>query len=562
MFITMTMTKTACLDGKLFAELLRGGFANLCAHEDIVNDLNVFPIPDGDTGNNMRLTVEGGIAALDSADAHTDSLAELAHAVSDGALLTARGNSGVILSQLIAGFAEGLNGHNEADSRVLAQAAISGVQKAYASVITPVEGTVLTVAREAAEALAQQTENKDLSLEEALTLVSEEMHASLQRTPDLLPTLKEAGVIDSGGAGLVYLIDGMEQTLSGDAVPEQPVQAKSASAPVALDFSGFTEDSELIYGYCTEFLLRLQSRKIRIEEFSVDRLIERLSPLGDSIVAFQNGTIVKVHIHTKTPGLVLGLCQEFGEFLTMKIENMSLQHSESTVENRFEQPKKIEKKPFGVVAVASGDGIGKLFRQFGADAIVEGGQTMNPSAQDFLNAFRTVAAQTIIVMPNNQNVLLAAKQAAELYRDADVRVLETTTLGEGYQALTMLDFTSGNADTVMENLQQVIADVTTAAVSQASRDASLCGMEIHKGEYLGFVGKTAYAHAPDRVTAACSLLEQLVTRDTEVLVVLIGKDASGQDMEKLRAFIQKTMPHIELYELDGGQAVYDFLFVL
>ncbi len=558
----MTITETQRMDGRLFAELLKGGFANLRAHETVVNDLNVFPIPDGDTGNNMCLTVEGGVAALE--EAGSDSLSEAVHAVSDGALLTARGNSGVILSQLMAGIAEGLSGYADADSRLLAVAARAGVKKAYDSVITPVEGTVLTVAREASEAVFARCEQEELTLEAFFSLLLSEMAASLQRTPELLPALREAGVIDSGGAGLFYLVEGMEQALGGATTTEEPLRAKSAVSQPSADFSGFTEDSELIYGYCTEFLLRLQNRKTQIDRFSVEQLIADLKKLGDSIVAFRNGSIVKVHIHTMVPGSVLALCQQYGEFLTMKIENMSLQHSEAKVENRF-TPAKREgsgKKRFGVIAVASGEGLCEAFRRFGADAVIEGGQTMNPSAREFLEAFRKVPAETLLVLPNNANVLPAARQAAALYCDADVRVLESRTLGEGYQALTMLDFTSGDPDTVVENLQEAISCVTTGAVSRAVRDASLDGVSVSAGEYLGFVGKTLLSHSFDRASAACGLLEQLDTSETEVLVILIGAQATVEDLQRIRAYVRETMPHAELYELDGGQAVYDFLFVL
>lgn len=560
----MTMTQTELLDGSALRELLASGYANLCAHEQVVNDLNVFPIPDGDTGSNMRLTLEGGVQALTEDGAGT--VGEAAQRIADGVLLTARGNSGVILSQLIAGVAAVLAGHQQADSRLLAQAALAGVDTAYKAVITPVEGTLLTVARESAQALSEKLEQRDMATEEFFSVLLEEMRKSLMKTPELLPVLKEAGVIDSGGAGLVYIVEGMELALGGKPV-EMDLHAgreaaSGASRADALDLSGFDENSVLDLGYCTEFLLRLQNAKTDIPHFDVDALIGELHPLGESIVAFQNGSIVKVHIHTKTPGAVFELCQRYGEFLTVKVENMNLQHSSATVENRYEAPKQQKKKPFGVVAVANGKGMCEVFSQFGADAIVQGGQTMNPSPLDFLDAFRTVNAETIIVMPNNRNIIPAALQAASLYRDADVRVLETETLGEGYQALTMLDFTSGDADAVMGDLQEVISAVTTAAVSRAVRDASVGGVQVHDGEYLGLVGKTVLATGNDRVEAACRLLDALDTDETEVLVVWIGAVATAQDALRVREYVKQKMPRVELYELDGGQAIYDFLFVL
>lgn len=558
----MTMTATRCLDGARLGMLLKSGFANLCAHEQVVNDLNVFPIPDGDTGVNLCMTLEGGMAALEHAK--SASLGDLVQAVADGALMTARGNSGVILSQLISGAADMLAGHAEADSRLLALAAQAAVKKAYGAVIQPVEGTVLTVAREAAESVCARTERAELTVEEFFSLLLCEMRDSLMRTPELLPVLQEAGVIDSGGAGLVYLVEGMQLALGGKPVELdlQPHSKSASKVETALDLDGFTEDSELSFGYCTELLLRLQTRKGPIARFSVDALIAQLTPLGESIVAFQNGSIVKVHIHTMTPGNVLALCQQYGEFLTVKIENMNLQHSNASAEPVREALPKQKPKAFGVVAVANGEGLCDAFRRFGADAIVYGGQTMNPSPREFIEAFRCVQAETIFVLPNHKNIIPAAMQAASMYADADVRVLETATLGEGYQALTMLDFTSGDADVILENLREAISYVTTAAVSRAVRDAAMDGSTVRAGEYLGLVGKQLLAHDPNRAEAACQLLDRLDTSETEVLVMLIGQDATEEDLRRIRAYAREKLPRAELYELDGGQAVYDLIFVL
>ena len=438
------------LNGALFADMVRGGAGNLRANAKVVNDLNVFPIPDGDTGDNMSLTMAGGDAVL--RDIASDSISYIAEKLAGGMLLGARGNSGVILSQLFAGIAKGLSGVERADAAALGNAFKAGVKQAYAAVMTPTEGTILTVAREATDyAVARIT--PQTTLEEFFSDFIREMRASLKRTPDLLPILKESGVIDSGGAGLVYVIEGMSKILHGetvDAAPEAP--ASKVSTP---DLSAFTADSEMTFGYCTEFLLQLQNSKVDADGFPAQKIANELAAMGgESIVCFKTGTVIKVHVHTMTPGSVLAHCQKYGEFLTLKVENMALQHSEASVENRFEakKPAKQEHKAFGVVAVASGEGIKDTFLSLGADVIVEGGQTMNPSSEDFLAAFEEVNADTVFVLPNNSNIVLTARQAAGLYQNADVRVLNSKTVGDGYAALTMLDFESGDADAIEQAL--------------------------------------------------------------------------------------------------------------
>jgi dihydroxyacetone kinase-like predicted kinase len=310
-------------------------------------------------------------------------------------------------------------------------------------------------------------------------------------------------------------------------------------------------------------LLQLQNSKVDAESFPVSTISDHLSTLGDSIVAVKNGTVVKIHVHTMTPGKVFEFCQRFGEFLTVKVENMALQHSEAKTENRFEAPaEKQEHKPFGIVAVAAGEGIKETFRSLGADFIVEGGQTMNPSSEDFLAAFDLVNADTIYVLPNNSNIVLTARQAAAMYDKADIRVLESRTVGDGYAALTMLDFGSGDADQIEQELNAAMEGVVTGMVTRSVRDSHLGGMDIAKNDYIGFAGKEMLSDSTTVTGAACDLLSKLDMTDREVLIAICGKDASAADMDAVRAYVGEHFPSVELYEIDGGQDIYHFIFVL
>ena len=548
------------LSGALFADMVRGGAGNLRANAQTVNDLNVFPIPDGDTGDNMSLTMEGGDAVL--RDIASDSISYIAEKLASGMLLGARGNSGVILSQLFAGIAKGLAGVERADAAALGNAFKMGVKQAYAAVMTPTEGTILTVAREATE-YATARINKETTLEEFFSDFIKEMRASLGRTPELLPILKESGVIDSGGAGLVYVIEGMSKILHGEKVEQ--AEKPTVSGGGLPDLGAFTADSEMEFGYCTEFLLQLQNSKVDAEAFPAETIASELAAMGgDSIVCFKTGTIVKVHVHTMTPGNVLAHCQKYGEFLTLKVENMALQHSEATVKDSFtpSAPEKQAHKAFGVVAVANGEGIKETFLSLGADVIVEGGQTMNPSADDFLAAFARVNADTVFVLPNNSNIVLTAKQAADLYPDADVRVLNSKTVGDGYAALTMLDLESGDADLIEQTLSGAMEGVITGMVTRSVRDSHLGGLDIAKNDYIGFAGKQMLADAKTAKQAATELLGAIDMTEREVIIAICGKDTTADDMDFVRAFIQKTYPAVELFEIDGKQDIYNFIFVI
>lgn len=545
------------IDGALFADMIRGGAQNLRANAQTVNDLNVFPIPDGDTGDNMCMTMEGGDAALRGVA--SDTLSFIAEKFANGTLLGARGNSGVILSQFFAGLATGLNDCERADATAMAKAFGEGVRRAYNAVLTPTEGTILTVAREATDyAVTRLT--ADTSLEAFFSDILAGMRDSLTHTPELLPILKEAGVIDSGGAGLVYILEGMYKILCGESVAIAP--APVVAAPAAPDLSLFTADSVMTFGYCTECLLQLQNSKVDAESFPVETISDYLATIGDSIVAVKSGTVVKLHVHTLTPGKVFEFCQQYGEFLTVKVENMTLQHSEVQSEKAESADAVQPHKPTAVVTVAQGDGIRETFLSLGADFVIHGGQTMNPSAEDFLHAFRVVNADTIFVLPNNSNIVLAAQQAAKLCDFADVRVLESKTVGQGYAALTMLDPDAGGPDEIETALTEAMQGVVTAQITRAVRDTSLNGVEIVKNDFIGFAGKEMLADAPTVASTAEALLSKLDFTDREVMIILCGKEATAEDMDAVRDFMRTHHPRVELFEIDGGQDLYPLIFIL
>lgn len=539
------ITKT--LTGADFVFLVKQGAAQLQLDKNTVNDLNVFPIPDGDTGDNMFMTIDSGCKAAPQ----EGNLEDAAAALSQGMLLGARGNSGVILSRIFAGISRGLKGVREADPSALKGALARGVEEAYKAVAVPVEGTMLTVYREAVEAAG-----KGLTPDSTFGSFGEdflrEMEASLERTPELLDVLKKAGVIDSGGAGLVSIARGIMKALAGETLTLSDTPGTAAKP---LNLNAFTEDSALEFGYCTEFLLRLQRAKTNPDTFDEKVILDYLQTVGDSIVCFKDGSIVKVHVHTRRPGDVLSHCQQWGEFLTLKIENMTLQHHETTIHDGFSKPK----KRYGVVTVASGDGLVATFREAGADVVIPGGQTMNPAVQSFLEAFDQVAAGTIFVFPNNANILLTARQAASLYQKARVRVIPSKSVGQGYAAIASLDADEEDADALQAQLEETMAGVETGMVSRAVRDAE---GGVKEGDYLGFVHGKILTDSPDRSRAALQLCEAIGAGDRDVVLVFRGGDVPAEEAEGLEAALTTRFPMTEFIFRDGGQPVYDYIMIL
>ena len=439
------------IDGKCFADMLRGGAAMLLEHADEIDRLNVFPVPDGDTGTNMAKTMDGGISEISD----DTSIGKVSRDFTHGVLLGARGNSGVILSQIFAGINEGLAGCDEADVSSLISAYEKGVKKSYSAVQNPTEGTILTVLRESIEHAAENMDKID-SVEDFFRLHIEHAKDTLARTKEMLPVLAEADVVDSGGAGYLYIIIGMYEVLTGER-QGSIYKGMEKGEQKKLDLDLFTRDSRLEFGYCTEFMLRLTTDKVDPDSFDESRITDMLSELrGESVVAYKDGDIVKVHVHTFNPGEILSSAQRFGEFLTVKIENMSLGHSGES--------KKRNPKPFSVLAVASGEGLTALFSELGADEIVSGGQTANPSAEEFISAFRRCESEDIIVLPNNKNVILAAKQAAEMYNDAEIHIIPTKNLMQGYGALSVTIYSLRDLTRNADRRQRIRSVRTVGAV--------------------------------------------------------------------------------------------------
>ena len=554
------------LGGIMMAKMAIGGALQLRSHAEEVNKLNVFPVPDGDTGDNMRMTIESGITAIENLD--TDDIAEVMRVFSHGMLLGARGNSGVILSQFFAGAAKGFENSEQADPMTLGHALELGVQQAYGSVMTPTEGTILTVAREAVEYAVERITPKSTIRTFFADLVTE-MHDSVERTPEILKVLKEAGVVDSGGAGLFYIMHGFNRVLNGeeiavDAAAELSPMAKAPAIP-----TGFGPDSEMTYGYCTELLLQLQRSKTNIDAFDIEPLKAFLAEIGDSIVAFKADSIVKIHVHTLTPEKVLSYCRKFGEFLTVKIENMSVQHTELAEKEAEETAPVAESakapaptKKYGVVSVSNGPGIEALFRELGADEIVQGGQTQNPSTNDFLTAFAKVPAEHIFVFPNNSNILMAAQQAAELYEHATVHVVPSKNIGTGYVALSSINFDAPDPETILSDLAEAMQRVIAGYVSPAIRDTEMNGVQVKNGDTIGIIEKEIVVSDASRMTATHYLAAKLLEiPDKFMLTVFCGKDSTKEEQDELQAFLAAQYAGAEVYFIDGGQEIYPYIFV-
>lgn len=551
------------LNGEQFRNLVLSGAQNLKANFHEVDNLNVFPVPDGDTGTNMCRTIEGGISAVNgNVDKNISALGKV---LSKGMLLGARGNSGVILSQIFRGICRGFADKESVNALELVKAYQIGVKQAYGAVMSPVEGTILTVFREATEAVAKKI-TAESTINEFYEIHLKQAVKTLANTKNLLPVLKEADVIDSGGAGYVYIVKGMVKFLDGEKIAEEAssIEEKHETAPA--DLNGFTSEDELQFGYCTEFILRLQKSKVDIDKFDVQTVTDVLNGKdisGDSIVALKDGDVVKVHVHTKEPGIVLHKMRKFGEFLTIKVENMSLQHNENMSNEEREERKQMEHKKYAIVAVASGKGIKEQFEAFGVDYIVSGNQTMNPSTEDFIKAFKKIDAENIIVFPNNKNIIMAAKQAASLYKGAHVEVVPSTSIPQCYSALTMLDFSSDDLELIMGGFNDSIRNVVTGEISQAIRSTKVHGVYIRKNDHIAIVnGRIVYSsYMKNRIVY--ELLKRIPDiQDRQVLTIIYGKDTTEQEKQKNMDLIKAKFPNLEIGTINGGQEVYKYLLAV
>lgn len=543
------------VDGLLFEKMVIGGVLNLKANIEEVNDLNVFPIPDGDTGDNMFMTINGGLSYIQSVE--ENSLCLKAQALANGMMLNARGNSGVILSQLFNGISKGLCELELATVTQFANAFEQGVTQAYSAVVEPVEGTILTVAREAANYAKSKITNES-TINSFIKDYICEMTKSLERTPELLETLKEAGVIDSGGAGLLYIAKGFDDVLEGKEIKDTEVTSNNKNT---LDLSKFNEDSIMEFGYCTELLLQLQKIKVDPYNFDEKQIIDYLNTIGDSIVVFKTGTIIKMHVHTLQPYKVLEFCQQFGEFLTVKIENMTLQHAE-TIKEEKKTPKSKVKKQFGVVTVASGKGLIDAFYDMGVDVVIDGGQCKNPSTQQFLDAFDEVNAEYIYVLPNNSNIIMTAREAKELYKDSTIYVVESKDFGQAYSILSMLDTSSNDPDLIFESINESMEYVVTGMITKSIRDANINSVDIKEGDYIGFCNKTMHTSNASKLQTYNELVSKLINDESTFVINVFGKDVTEEEKEAVNNYLKETYPMLEVYTIEGQQEVYDFIIII
>ena len=550
------------MNGILFRDLIINGSVKLKNNMNRINDLNVFPVPDGDTGSNMSATMSAGANAIRQSE--EQSIGKVAKALSRGMLMGARGNSGVILSQLFSGIAKSLIDKDEIGVEEFSYALRSGVEQAYSAVIHPVEGTMLTVSREGADEAISVYEDVD-DFEELFELYLKELYKSLENTPELLPVLKEVGVVDSGGAGFIEIIEGMKDALHGKIYKDEEVP----SGDYKVDLTNYKHQEGEDFGYCTEFIMQIE----KMSEFSQKEFIDMISPLGNSLVVVQDENILKVHIHTQTPGDALNLAQHFGFFVNLKIENMNLQHTEVLIHQEAENQDECEcghdhslsvapkiKKKYAIVAVVNGKGLKETFIEMGCDYIIDGGQTMNPSVEDFIKAVESINADHIIIIPNNKNVMLSAETARDMIEDKDVHVLKAKTVAQGYSALTMFDATQQIENNINE-MSEYLTKVKTGEVTFAIRDSKNNGVDIAKDDFMGiYDGKIIYSN-PDRESTVKELISKMADSNSEIITIMYGKDVDKSEVDEIVEFINDEFG-FEADIINGGQEIYSYIISL
>ena len=542
----------------LLQEMVQAAATRLGKQAEYVNSLNVFPVPDGDTGTNMGMTMDNGAKAV--ADQSASTVGEVGQILSKGLLMGARGNSGVILSQIFRGFAMGLEGHESVDAVAFANAWKSGAEVAYKAVMRPVEGTILTVIRESSEKIVEYTQ-PGMEIEDVFSYFVKEAENSLERTPELLPVLKEVGVVDSGGAGLLLVLTGFMAALSGDRVDFVDIKSEGqVNAGTEL------ESGEEGYGYCTEFIVRLEPSLI--DKFSENQLKKELERIpGNSIVVVQDEDIVKVHVHTLKPGEALNLAQRFGEFVKLKIENMQEQANNlqnaaanqgSIVGVDDSKPQKREAKETAIISVCAGQGVEDAFLELHCDYVVSGGQTMNPSTEDMVAAVKEVNAKNVIILPNNSNIVMTAQQTATILEgEVNVIVIPTKTIPQGLSACVMYNPEVSLEDNIAE-MEDAVANVKTGQVTFAIKDTNIDGVEIKANDYMALVEKDIVACKPNKLDALKVCLEKLVDEDSELITLLVGEDVVDEEVEEIESYIEDNFD-AEVDIIEGKQPVYSFI---
>ena len=555
--------KRTVLDVEAFISMLEVGGNRLSENAEYVNSLNVFPVPDGDTGTNMNLTYTSGIERV--IKQHSDTVGEVGEDLAKGLLMGARGNSGVILSQLFRGFAKAIEGKTTIEAKDLANAFQRGIDTAVKAVMKPVEGTILTVARDSAAAGMQKAEQTD-DIIEVMTAVLEEAQTSLENTPNLLPVLKEVGVVDSGGQGLVYIYHGFLESLTGESIPVKSADPNKANVTELAHQENFFNTSHSVasedihYGYCTEIMVKIGEGETVTDEFDYDTFRNHLDGIGDSLLVVSDDEIVKVHVHTETPGEVMNYGQKFGSLVKIKVDNMRLQHDDildGKGSNQAESTPAAERTNLAIIAVAAGEGIENLFKDMGVKSIISGGQTMNPSTNDILDAINKANADNVIILPNNKNIIMAANQAVEV-SEIPAAVVETKYISQGLTA--MLGY---NPDGTLEDNKAAMvaemANVISGQVTVAVRDTTVDGLEIHKDHFMGIIDGKIVSEDADLVKETINMINQMIDEDKELVTLIFGEETDQATAELIAEAVESANEDIEVEIVDGGQPVYHFL---
>ena len=538
------------INGQLLKQMLEFGMNNLGNHSGEIDALNVFPVPDGDTGTNMFLTFSNGAKA--ALDCKEDHVGKILKALSRGLLMGARGNSGVITSQIFRGIFQALEDNETVDALQLAHALVNGSRVAYRAVMRPVEGTILTVVREAADYTYAYTVTEEIKdCTEVIQKMVEEANESLKRTPELLPVLAEVGVVDSGGKGLCVIFEGFLSALKGTVVQKADQEAVEDHAQTKV------EGGEDEYGFCTEFVIQLN--EIGMKNFSEEGFRDELASIGNSLVCVQDEDLVKVHVHTLKPYVALKMGRRQGRFVKIKVENMQQQHDHivelEDAKAAVEEP--VEHKKYAIITVAPGKGIDEMFKEYRADIVIGGGQTMNPSTEDFVSAIEKVNADHIFILPNNSNIILAANQAKDVCEDADIHVLETKTVPQGLSACVMFN-PDADLESNLNEMNEAIAHVKSGEVTYAIKDTTYEGQEIKKGEYMGISGKKIAASVPDCMEASKTLVSSMLDEDSELVTLIYGVDATEEQAQELADYIEENSDaEVEIH--NGQQPVYPFI---
>lgn len=545
----------------LFQEMVQSASTRLNKQAEYVNSLNVFPVPDGDTGTNMGMTIENG--AKEVADKSASTVGEVAGIFAKGLLMGARGNSGVITSQLFRGFSQSVKEKEELTGQDLALAFQSGVEVAYKAVMKPVEGTILTVSRGAAIGARKKAEETDDAVE-VMKAALDSAKVALAKTPDMLPVLKEVGVVDSGGQGLVFIYEGFLAALTGEYIASEEFQATPATMTEMINaehhksVASHVATEDIKYGYCTEIMVALKKGPTYVKEFDYDEFRNYLNELGDSLLVVNDDEIVKVHVHTEDPGLVMQEGLKYGSLVKVKVDNMRNQHEAQVEKEERENSQPTEEKEYAIIAVVVGEGLSDIFKAQGVDYIISGGQTMNPSTEDFIKAVEHVNARHIIILPNNKNIFMAAQSAAEVI-EQPAAVIETRTIPQGLTSLLAFD-PSKSIEENHDRMTAALADVVSGSVTTAVRDTTIDGLEIHENDNLGMVDGKIVVSNPDMLTTLNETFSNMLDADSEIVTIYIGEDGSEDLANELAQDITEKFEDVEVEIHNGGQPVYPYLF--